>query len=177
MKKYAVIVAAVVGLLSAEVYAQSMDTIDTSKQNFPFVYSVKFLCGLQVNPSGGPNTPPPLEPPVKPGNYATSVNIHNFRVFENVIFNKVVLSGGAISPFIGLVLGPNKAIAIDCTQIAKMLPPPLPSFIEGFVEIGSRRQLSVTAVYTSQTCENPSEKCTRLGQLSLEVVPQPFFRG
>jgi hypothetical protein len=53
---------------------------------------------------------------------------------------------------------------------------PLPPFIDGFVEIVSPLQLSVAAVYTSQTCTNPANKCSVLGDLSLEVVPQSAFR-
>ena len=38
----------------------------------PCVYSIKFICGDQ---SANPNLQLPSEPPVKPGNYATAVNI------------------------------------------------------------------------------------------------------
>ena len=70
----------------------------------------------------------------------------------------------------------------------------LPPFVKGFVEINSPVELSVTAVYTSQTCYNPLTKqpnpdasgkgiipiprfCTNLGELELEVVPQNHFVG
>lgn len=40
------------------------------------IYSVKFVCGLQgINP----DITVPAEPPVKPGNYATVINIHNYH--------------------------------------------------------------------------------------------------
>lgn len=53
-------------------------------QNRLVIYSVKFLCGLQTTvPSS-----PPAEPPVKPGNYATAINIHNFHPTATVEFRK-----------------------------------------------------------------------------------------
>lgn len=143
---------------------------------FPYIYSVKFICGLQILPTNTTQFPPPQEPPVKPGNYATSVNIHNFWNTESFIFTKAVIAGGIVGPFSGVVIGPNRAITIDCTQIFRMLGgvPANQPFIEGFVEIGSRTKLSVAAVYTSQTCYNPgtTTRCSQLGELSTSVVNQ-----
>jgi hypothetical protein len=125
------------------------------------VYSVKFLCGFQdpvVSPQIGPQT----EPPVKPGNYATAVNIHNFHAFQVNICKKAVLAppercfidkptigrpandptcNRLIGPVIGpITLGPDDAFEVDCQDIVSLLhtlpPPPLgPTFIKGFVEI------------------------------------------
>src|SRR5690242_3393793 len=55
------------------------------------VYSVKFLCGFQ-NPIDVSPLGPQAEPPVKPGNYATAVNIHNFHTFPVNICKKAVLA-------------------------------------------------------------------------------------
>ena len=55
------------------------------------VYSVKFLCGFQ-NPIDVTPLGPQAEPPVKPGNYATAVNIHNFHAFQVNICKKAVLA-------------------------------------------------------------------------------------
>src|SRR5260370_16896972 len=49
------------------------------------VYSVKFVCGLQLPI---PGQVPPSEPPVKPGNYATAVNIHNFHNAQSATIAK-----------------------------------------------------------------------------------------
>src|SRR5690349_11179977 len=49
-------------------------TATTARQPGPtLIYSVKFLCGYQKPLSDR------LEPPVKPGNYATEINIHNYH--------------------------------------------------------------------------------------------------
>jgi hypothetical protein len=149
-----------------------------------FVYSVKFVCGLQVVPSI--QFPPPREPTVKPGNYVTAINVHNYHLKATALRKKAVialpesiLTRGRISTIVAENLGPNQALTVDCNEIVKLFPVapvPLPPFIDGFVEIVSPVQLSVAAVYTSQTCTNPANRCTILGDLDLEVVPQQAFR-
>jgi hypothetical protein len=169
MKKYAVIVIAALSVMAAIGQARA--------QTAPFVYSVKYLCGLSTISST--QFIPPVEPTVKPGNYATSINIHNYHLKGLLISRKAVVSGGQIGKLAGQGIGPNQAVNVDCSQIVRMIPPgpaPLPPFIEGFVEIVSPLGLSVTAVYTSQTCGNIANKCQPLGSLSLEVVPHTAFR-
>src|SRR5258708_15495303 len=124
------------------------------------VYSVKFVCGLQLPI---PGQVPPFEPPVKPGNYATAVNIHNFHNGQSVtIAKKAVIANPEkqppcqISKFITLTLQADQALVIDCPDIASLLANPttvLPPFIKGFVEVVSRVPLSVTGVYTAQACD------------------------
>ena len=163
-------------------------------QKGPFVYSIKFVCGLQTVPSS--SFKPPGEPPVKPGNYATVINVHNFHNNTSLpVFKKAVVSiperqlphSSPTSPIQQESLNPDQSIDVDCTEIVRLLskisppPPPPPPFITGFVEIVSPNlPLSVTAVYTAQTCLNPSPStgtCSALGQLRTEVVPQQFFLG
>jgi len=142
------------------------------------VYSVKFVCGLTstpVNPSTLPS-----EPPVKPGNYATAINVHNYHTFDVALCKKAVLAPpeacltapntpGCFPPgnFTGPVpLHPDQAFEVDCNDIVNLLKPSLPvgaalpPFIKGFVEIvvGPNSNLppinplSVTGVYTAQGC-------------------------
>jgi hypothetical protein len=148
-----------------------------------FVYSVKFLCGIQPNGVSAP----PLEPSVKPGNYATAINIHNFHQKLDVSFcKKAVVALPEDQPpatpgrFVNLLLGPDRAVEVDCSDIAKLLQSGavLPPFIKGFVEVRSPQQLNVVAVYTAQICHSPGSvgSCQdSLGELSLEVVPQGFL--
>lgn len=140
----------------------------------PFVYSVKYLCGLQTTPS----TNPPLEPPVKSGNYATAINIHNYHSdLVATAQKKVVVSDGIIGPITQIQLRPNEAINIDCSKITKSLPNVPGLFFEGFLEIASKVQLSVSAVYTSQGCTDSSTSpCSKLGEVAINVVPQNAFR-
>lgn len=122
-----------------------------------FVYSVKFVCGVQ----------PECDcecAPVRPGVYATEINILNdndgvVRLEKYVI--PVVFAGAAAGrepKFVGrkaadkLVLPPHTATMDDCCRIGELLlgapsSSPMPLTI-GFLEIISNREISVTAVYT-----------------------------
>ncbi|MBI1744562.1 DUF11 domain-containing protein [Candidatus Acetothermia bacterium] len=130
-----------------------------------FIYSAKFICGNIPGPLGLLN--PEQEPPVKPGNYTTAINVHNPGA-GNVDFKKKVAltfppgseKPGDISKIFGVSLGPDRAFEIDCRDIAKLaFPPPppqfppdgvVPDFIKGFVVIESPQLLDVVAVYTSE---------------------------
>ena len=149
----------------------------------PCVYSIKFICGDQ---SANPNLHLPSEPPVKPGNYATAVNIHNFHQDQKAfILKRAVIANpenqppGQVSPSRQVTLGPGQAFEIDCSDIVSLFPSsfPLPPFIKGFVELRGLPTspfptLSMTAVYTAQATTAAG---TQGGPVSVEVVPvQPF---
>jgi hypothetical protein len=151
----------------------------------PCVYSVKFICGVQ---SPLPNLRPPSEPPVKPGNYATAVNIHNFHSTDvNVIIQKSAVIAlpesqqpGPISSLGRVTLGPGQAFEIDCSDIVSLFPsfPPLPPFIKGFVLLRgapgiSFPTLSVTAVYTVQGA-TPSPDCEKCGAATAPGGPVSY---
>ena len=152
------------------------------------VYSVKFVCGLQLPIAG---QVPPSEPPVKPGNYATAVNIHNFHNTQSVtIAKKAVIANpenqppGQIGKFQRVVLEPDQALEVDCPDIVSLLTnptvaPPLPPFIKGFVEVVSPQPLSVTGVYTAQACDVTAtgQTCQSSGPVSIDVVPEQAFTG
>ena len=147
----------------------------------PCVYSVKFICGDQ---SANPNLHLPSEPPVKPGNYATAVNIHNFHQDQKAfILKRAVIANpenqppGQVSPSRQVALGPGQAFEIDCSDIVSLFPSssPLPPFIKGFVELrGSFPTLSVTAVYTAQATTAATAPS---GPVSIEVIPVRPFAG
>jgi hypothetical protein len=122
-----------------------------------FLYSVKFVCGVQ------PVCNCECEP-VQPGKYATEINIHNYSSKEievRKLFVPLVLAGAPIGrePRVArvraedkIVLPPHSATMDDCCRIAELLfggtpPSPMPLTI-GFLEITSTNELSVTAVYT-----------------------------
>jgi hypothetical protein len=152
--------------------------------SLPCVYSVKFVCGVQ---SPIANLHLPSEPPVKPGNYATAINIHNFHQDQKaVILKSAVIARpenqplGPLSSVREVVLGPGQAFEIDCSDIVTLfgaLPVPLPPFIKGFVEMrgfppNPFPTLSVTAVYTAQATTAAGALG---GPVSIEVVSvQPF---
>jgi hypothetical protein len=123
-----------------------------------FVYSVKFVCGVQ--PEGGCECTS-----VQPGTYATEINIHNYSLTRVEIvkrFVPVVLASAAVGrePRVAgvraedkVVLPPQTATMDDCCRIAELLlggsaPSPIPLTI-GFLEITASAEIAVTAVYTA----------------------------
>ncbi|GAV22134.1 hypothetical protein [Carboxydothermus pertinax] len=135
------------------------------------VYPVKFICGFIPNPSGPPEAtlPPGEEPPLKPANYATAINVINLTD-HTISFNKKAVialpEGEHNNPIIGdkitETLLPNAALEIDCNDIVnnllygKNLPPV--TLLKGFVVIEIPKLVScvkdfhpleVVAIYTA----------------------------
>jgi len=122
-----------------------------------FVYSVKFLCGVQAEDACHCG-------PARPGIYATEINIHNYLDVEVKIEKHVlpVVFAGAIAGreprFVErkasdrLILPPHTAMMDDCCQLTELLlgastRSTLP-LTTGFLEIISNRPLNISAVYT-----------------------------
>jgi hypothetical protein len=123
-----------------------------------YVYSVKFLCGEQSDAC--------CEcAPVRPGHYATEINIHNHHDHKLSVVKQVIplVLVGAVrgrEPQVAgvaarerLVLPGHSATMDDCCRIMEMLlggkpAGPLPLTI-GLLELSSPVELSVTAVYTA----------------------------
>lgn len=137
----------------------------------PFIqysYIVKFVCGVQETNAGCCPTG------VRPGAYATEINIFNYSDTSAASLNKrvypVVHGGlplgreprtvGAMGWWDWLSLPPNHATMDDCCRIHHLLfdaePLVKPSLTIGFMEINSDRDLQVTAVYTATDLENRS---------------------
>ncbi len=113
-----------------------------------YIYSVKFLLGEAKSESEG----------VKPANYATAVNIHNFLDESVTVKKKAVIAvpqgqPGIVSAYEEFKMGPNWAVEVDGADISNLLGLPFPpqSFVKGFVVIESPKPLNVVAVYTSST--------------------------
>src|SRR2546428_12734842 len=121
MRKLASMVIGISVVAAALVLVPSLASAQAQDQR-PIVYSVKFVCGLQaVIP-----TRPPTEPPVKPGNYATAVNIHNFHEFPVVIVKKAVIANpegsdpGPVSQRLGAALRSHPSLEVGLTFIVKL---------------------------------------------------------
>ena len=111
-----------------------------------FSYAAKFLCG--VHPAVAFN--PPAEPPVKPGNYATVINIHNPWARNVTLIKKVALAAPETFPNTTLIpptqryrdeLKIDHGMSVDCKEIVNLMvlngTPPVGTFIEGWVVIDS----------------------------------------
>jgi hypothetical protein len=147
-------------------------------------YSVKFVCGLQ-RPSQEPG-----ETVVKPGNYATEINILNPFEGRSPIRKRVILlvdEGKAIGRepeqqgprgFDSIVLAPLFATMDDCNRLWTLthpgaaLPSPMPLTI-GFLVLESLRELDVDAVYTTAT---PGFPGTLNQGISIDVERVPVRR-
>jgi hypothetical protein len=132
-------------------------------------YSVKFVCGRQtaLDPSGQIIAG---EPPVKPGNYATEINIHNYSYREFKLRKKLLVlvdKRGVIEPevvgldkarFASVVLTPDSATLDDCNDLWKMAGDNVvaagPPLTIGYLVLLSPVDLDVDAVYTAEVGES-----------------------
>jgi hypothetical protein len=142
-----------------------------------YVYSVKFLCGQQDDGCADCA-------PVRPGIYATEINIHNHHEREVGIIKRVlplVLAGAArgreprhTGPMATdrLVLPPHSATMDDCCRILELLlgaPPAAPTPLTvGILEITSPVELNVAAVYT---VTDPANASTAIDVQSVDGKP------
>jgi len=142
------------------------------------VIPVKFVCGVQSTLAG---VRPPVEPPVKPGNYATVINLESLSTPDptgaTATLSWNVSLAGAAGPTASqsLTLGLLQTSDITCGDIVKAVGP-AGSFITGYVNIEPANSVGVTAVYTSQGCSLFGSPLTNLGPLcsgpvSIDVVP------
>lgn len=153
------------------------------------VLPVKFVCGRQA-PNF--NLTAPAEPPVKPGNYATVINLENLTSNSDtgagipVAIRWNVSVPGLATPASGATitgLGQFATADITCADIASAVKTPN-GFITGYVNIipvgpsvTTTPNIAVTAVYTSQGCSFPILSTlvpalpTCSGPVSTKVIP------
>jgi hypothetical protein len=134
-------------------------------------YSVKFVCGFQPPLKQTPGVEPLGEPVVKPANYATDINIHNYN-YKTVPLRKKLLvlvettaAGQNIvrepkttepRAFAQVVLGPDFATLDDCNGLWGILHPNIPPpatmlLFTGYLVILSPLDIDVDVVYTAAT--------------------------
>jgi hypothetical protein len=131
-------------LQSVRAQTDSAEAAITLPQRFS--YAAKFVCGVQQQATVNA----PAEPPVKPGNYATVINIHNPWARPAHIVKKVALAAPETFPDTKLIpptkryhdrLPSDHGMSIDCSEIVNLLrlngTPPAVPFIEGWVVIDS----------------------------------------
>ncbi len=122
-----------------------------------FIYSVTFVCGEHEDDCCGCA-------PVRPGHYATEVNLHNASDRPAPILKRViplVLAGAArgrepkvatITTTEAITLPPHTATMVDCCRLQEMLlGAPVNGNVPlsaGVLEIISSVELAITAVYT-----------------------------
>jgi hypothetical protein len=142
------------------------------------IYTVKFVCGTQAP---NPRLVSPAEPPVKPGNYATVINIQSLAEPSDILFalgqvsvaNVTLL--GTFSPI--AFTAQFQTVDVTCADIARRAGSAAAPFITGFYNIRTTLPLSVTAVYSSQGCAFPLPGIAALpptcgGPTAVDVVVQ-----
>ena len=122
------------------------------------VFAAKFLCGEQADCDC-------TCAPLRPGRYATEINLHNYGLKPVTVtkrFVPLVLAGAPVGrePRVAapraedrIVLPPQSATFDDCCRIVELLyggapAAPLPLTV-GWLEITADGPLAVTAVYTA----------------------------
>lgn len=137
-----------------------------------YSYSVKFVCGTQkvLQPENCST--------VRPGVYATDINIHNTHIALRANIRKnflVLVKNGEVlgrepnsvkgQVLDSMTLKADHATMDDCCRITQLLHiPPASAITIGFLEIISDIELNVTAVYTV------TDQSTRAISMDVETI-------
>jgi len=120
----------------------AQDTTEREEDNqYRFQYAARFLCTANI-PGTSQTTPSVL-----PGNYQTTISIHNPHD-QRVQFRKKIAVSSQVSEFIEDQLGPDQSTDVTCDSIVRDFGP----FIhgaEGFMVIESTHSLDVIAIFTA----------------------------
>lgn len=153
-------------------------------------YTAKFVCGYEP-----PSPVPPVlpaEPPVKPGNYATVINLHNPWAQAVKIQKQVAIAAPETFPNTKLVpptrrfpdsLPSEYGMSINCTEIVNLLTlngtPPTTTFIEGWVMVDSfisgpppaSGELDVIEVTTTSNGPNAAGVINPVSSHEITILP------
>ena len=156
--------------------AESVAPAAGSPLNSPFQYSVKFVCGFVPVP--GPTAEPP---PVKPGDYATAINIHNYTYTNYLLAKRVAVHYREDTPPPVPIPQPRstwihklRVLEIDCIDIWLMLDVQYGTFVKGMVHIGTPLAFPVAAVYTVLQ-DADGDHVPEFGGQSIDVEYVPPF--
>ena len=144
----------VLGVL-AGLNAKSLSVSDGQR-----VYPVKFTCGIMYQKNAFYQTRP-FGGALNPGRYTTSINIQNPSK-EAVKITKAVLlaprepDSGTASTTVVLNLPGRSATSADCPDIYSIIsmPTSTQTYIEGFLDVVSKNDLYVSAIYTGQNLKS-----------------------
>jgi hypothetical protein len=138
-------------------------------------YMVKYVCGVQTEVDSG-------EPPVKPANYATAINIQNYLDSEQVLSFRPALHyllGEEAPPIFGrqeVSVAPLSGLSLDCNSLWEYMEIDPGTFIEGMVDIRASITLPVAAVYTAEITDHMEELTDTGAGISIDVeYIQPFY--
>ncbi len=168
---------ALVGVVGGLAGASALlSTLDHAHAGTRFLYVAMFSCGFD---------PPVAFQRIIPGQYATSIAIHNPSNNQITLRKKVALSfppaeqaPGQVSGTLQEVLGPNQSFQVDCQEIPAQFVfpqgPPASPYVIGHLIIESPRRLAVTATYTAGKATGPG---VVIGEPGIMVVAIPDIRA
>ncbi len=141
-------------------------------------YAVKFVCGWL------PPNPPSDDEYLKPGNYATAINIYNPNT-SGVVRGAMRVSlhyrqFDPVPPIItnrAITVANRRTREIDCQDIWYMTNAPSGLFLKGMLHVGLDEELPLAAVYTSQTHNNDLTGPDPGAGHSIDVEYVKPFRG
>jgi len=141
----------------------------------PVHYMVNFVCGFQDVATSG-------EPPVKPGNYATAINIHNYSEQTITLVKRPALhyndldgSPPASYDKLSTEIAPLSVLEVDCNDIWAQTGIEPGTFTKGMIDLGMSAQLPVVAIYTSSIVDTMSLTNTGAGiSMDIEYI-EPFI--
>jgi hypothetical protein len=162
-----VLLAALAAVVHPQPAAAQTGPVFPTPSRYYWSYAVKFVCGLQPVVQAATGQQGAGEPVVKPGNYATDINIHNYTYRDLPLRKKVVLlvkdtvaigrepESQGPTAFDKITLKPDWATMDDCNRIWQLLNPnaPLPAVMPlmvGYLVIISPVDLDVDAIYTAE---------------------------
>ncbi len=113
-----------------------------------------------------------------PGQYSTSVNIHN-PWCRNVSYQVKFAAAGqngredTITGYLSFILGPDGVTEFDRGGFATLFAPaPFPNFIEGYFVIQCEEQLDVVAVYSGNALGNGELATIETERVPSRLVPR-----
>ena len=132
---------------------QEIMVVPSGPETYTFQYMVKFVCGFVPPPTGDEH------PPVKPGNYATAINIGHPGTGGSLVpmasrvlphYSRGEPYPAIVKPVAGYVAR-FRVLEIDCNDIWAAADVTAGSFLKGMVHVGVEEELEVVAVFTAQT--------------------------
>ncbi|MCC7362609.1 MAG: hypothetical protein IT317_24220 [Anaerolineales bacterium] len=138
-----------------------------------YLYAAKFVCGQQAPGTGD-------ETPLKPGNYATAINLHNYTDHPVAVSLRpaVDYTLGAPTPrpaaATTVEIAPYSTLEVDCPTLLRLAGAAAGSPLRGMVGISLAEKLPVAVVYTAEITDRMDLTDTGAG-ISIDVeYLEPF---
>lgn len=172
-----------------ELAPEAMPNEQSAVGAYLWSFAAKYVCGVQLPLAA---TQAPGEPVVKPGNYATDINIHNYNYRPTPLRKKflalvegdqVIREPQQTEPrrVLTMTLGSDMATMDDCNALwlalhpGTVVPPtPMPLLI-GYLVVLSPLDLDIDVVYTAETPGDLTKPGTGISEDVVRVTGKRVF--